>query len=89
LNHLVIKKKKKFLRFICGREKLPPVLTSNFVIQEFQTFGDEEYVDNYLPVSHTCSFALELPEYSTKEILREKLLYAITYCRNIDLDGDN
>mmetsp|Transcript_18663 Transcript_18663/g.31922 ORF Transcript_18663/g.31922 Transcript_18663/m.31922 type:complete len:158 (+) Transcript_18663:739-1212(+) len=33
--------------------------------------------DRYLPQAHTCFFQLDLPEYSTKEILREKLLLAI------------
>jgi E3 ubiquitin-protein ligase HUWE1 len=30
-----------------------------------------------LPVSHTCSKELEMPEYSSKNILRDKLLIAI------------
>ena len=30
-----------------------------------------------LPVAHTCSNVLDLPRYSSKEILREKILYAI------------
>ena len=43
-------------------------------------------VDGHLPVSHTCFFQLDLPAYSTKEIMREKLVYAITHCQAIDLD---
>jgi E3 ubiquitin-protein ligase HERC2 len=34
----------------------------------------------------TCFFALDLPRYSSKHILREKLLYAIYNCRAIDTD---
>ena len=30
-----------------------------------------------LPVAHTCSYELDLPEYENKEKLREKLLKAI------------
>jgi ubiquitin-protein ligase E3 C len=33
--------------------------------------------DNLLPASHTCSNYLDLPFYSNKKIMREKLLYAI------------
>jgi hypothetical protein len=42
--------------------------------------------DNYLPVSHTCFFSIELPKYSSKEVLRRKLLYAIYNCTAIDGD---
>jgi hypothetical protein len=34
-----------------------------------------------LPHARTCFFALELPPYSSKEILEAKLLYAIRHCR--------
>ena len=30
-----------------------------------------------LPVAHTCYNQIDLPEYSTKEMLEEKLLWAI------------
>ncbi|OII71546.1 HECT domain-containing family protein [Cryptosporidium andersoni] len=43
--------------------------------------------DLMLPVSHTCFFQLELPRYSSREILMEKLLYAIT--EGIAIDTDN
>ena len=43
-------------------------------------------MDQYYPVSHTCFFTLELPRYSTKKIMREKLPYAIFNCLSIDAD---
>lgn len=42
-----------------------------------------ENSDEVLPLSHTCFFQLELPRYSSKEVLHRKLLYAITECREI------
>ena len=33
---------------------------------------------NMLPVAHTCSKCLELPQYKSKEILRDKLQMALT-----------
>jgi ubiquitin-protein ligase E3 C len=33
--------------------------------------------DNQLPASHTCSNVLDLPAYSNKKVMRDKLLYAI------------
>ena len=38
--------------------------------------------------SHTCGFSLDLPEYSTTEILYERLNYAIFNCSSIDGDGN-
>lgn len=38
--------------------------------------------------SHTCFFTIDLPAYSTTEIMFERLNYAINYCSNIDGDGN-
>ncbi len=37
-----------------------------------------------LPVTHTCFNTLELPAYSSREAMREKLLYAIRNCGATD-----
>ncbi len=37
--------------------------------------------------SHTCFFIIDLPAYSTAEIMYERLNYAISYCSSIDGDG--
>lgn len=37
--------------------------------------------------SHTCFFTIDLPAYSTAEIMCERLNYAISYCSSIDGDG--
>jgi hypothetical protein len=36
----------------------------------------------------TCFFTIDLPEYSTTEIMYERLNYAITNCSSIDGDGN-
>lgn len=41
---------------------------------------------NGLPTSQTCFFQLRLPPYSTREVMSERLKYAIYNCRSIDLD---
>lgn len=43
-------------------------------------------IDRYLPEAQTCFFSLILPNYSTVEVLKEKLLQAITSCKAIDTD---
>ncbi|EGG14125.1 putative ubiquitin-protein ligase [Cavenderia fasciculata] len=45
-----------------------------------------ENQDEYLPEAQTCFFTLSLPNYSSADVMKEKLLYAITTCRDIDAD---
>lgn len=76
-----------FLRFTWGRSQLPlfSELTRNgttFTINKMY----QEPEDNYLPASHTCYFTLDLPKYSSQDILKEKLLFAIQHCKAIDTD---
>ena len=42
--------------------------------------------DHFLPESYTCFFLLKMPRYSAKSILRQKLKYAIHFCKSIDTD---
>lgn len=39
--------------------------------------------DDFLPESYTCFFLLKMPRYSCKRVLREKLTYAIHFCKSI------
>ncbi len=39
-----------------------------------------------LPTSQTCFFQLRLPNYTSMEVMAEKLRYAIRHCRSIDMD---
>ena len=47
---------------------------------------DRRYPDKNYPMSHTCFFTLDLPAYSSEEVCRERLLYAIHNCQDIDAD---
>ena len=40
-----------------------------------------------LPTSQTCFFQLRLPPYSSREVMAERLRYAINNCRSIDMDN--
>ena len=73
------------LRFTWGRSRLP--LTAASFSQRFkiQSFGRAP-ADMYLPVAHTCFFSLELPAYSSIDVMREKLRYAIFNAVAVDLD---
>lgn len=48
---------------------------------------NERVLDQSLPKADTCFFNIELPNYSTKEIMRQKLLLAINMdCVSINAD---
>ena len=39
------------------------------------------------PQAHTCFFSIDMPEYQSDKMMRDKLLVAITMCGEIDTDG--
>jgi hypothetical protein len=74
-----------FLKFVWGRTKLPS--GKDWRHMKVTRLNPSGPVNNYMPISHTCFFTLDLPAYTTKEAMEQKLLYAITHCTAIDLDG--
>lgn len=87
-----------FLRFVWGRARLPAndkEFPQLFKLQSFSMPSSSSAsrrrrgIDDFLPVSHTCFFSLELPAYTSEAVLREKLRYAIYNCQEIDGDGDS
>ena len=78
------KQRQLFLRFVWGRSRLP--ISSADFSQKFVILSCRHNTDGTLPISHTCFFQLEVPRYTCAEVMREKLLYAITNCMAIDGD---
>ncbi|CAH1402584.1 unnamed protein product [Nezara viridula] len=76
-----------FLRFVWGRTRLPRTIADfrgrDFVLQILDKYSPP---DHFLPESYTCFFLLKMPRYSCKVVLREKLKYAIHFCKSIDTD---
>ncbi|KEG12676.1 ubiquitin-protein ligase [Trypanosoma grayi] len=68
-----------FLRFVSGRDRLPVKLR----VLPLSTPGD---ADSVLPRAATCFFAVELPDYSSVEVMKAKLYYSIENCADIDTD---
>ncbi|CCW70118.1 unnamed protein product [Phytomonas sp. Hart1] len=66
------------LRFTTGQSRLP--IKSCIKVQHNGS-------KNSLPTSSTCFFLLRLPSYSSEELMKERLLYAIRQCSTIDADG--
>ena len=78
-----------FIQFVWGRSRLPLVASEferKFKIQRLHP-RPGALADEYLPVAHTCFFSLEIPAYSSLEVLHRKLLYAINNCVAIDSDS--
>ena len=71
---------RQFLIFTTGTSRLPmggfKALSPKLTIVK-KTFDDKENPDNYLPTVMTCQNYLKLPEYSSYEILENKLLLAM------------
>ena len=44
--------------------------------------------DASLPETHTCFFTIDLPNYTTEEILKKRLTTAMEFCGEIDGDGN-
>ncbi|XP_061744248.1 E3 ubiquitin-protein ligase HERC2 isoform X2 [Nerophis ophidion] len=76
-----------FLRFVWGRTRLPRTIADfrgrDFVVQVLDKYNPP---DHFLPESYTCFFLLKLPRYSCKQVLQDKLKYAIHFCKSIDTD---
>mmetsp|Transcript_7887 Transcript_7887/g.7758 ORF Transcript_7887/g.7758 Transcript_7887/m.7758 type:complete len:270 (-) Transcript_7887:37-846(-) len=85
LTEMIPKERTLFLKFVWGRSKLPS--GRDWKHMKITRYNPPGQVNNYLPISHTCFFTIDLPPYTTKEAMKSKLLYAVTHCTDIDLDG--
>mmetsp|Transcript_1322 Transcript_1322/g.1477 ORF Transcript_1322/g.1477 Transcript_1322/m.1477 type:complete len:93 (-) Transcript_1322:65-343(-) len=79
-----------YLKFVWGRSRLPPPDTPRVQNHTIYLMGASSYGgdhDKVLPQSHTCFFQLDLPRYTKDNFAREKILYAIETCGEIDTDA--
>ncbi|XP_035858602.1 probable E3 ubiquitin-protein ligase HERC4 isoform X1 [Sander lucioperca] len=75
--------KKAFLWFVTGFERVPFLKMEKIKMTvKVQQVQDLSY-DQYYPMTHTCFSTLELPLYSTKEIMQTKLTEALSNNRRI------
>ena len=78
-----------FLRFVWARSRLPPSSAEfhqKFKIQSAVGDGPKADPDAYLPKAHTCFFSLNLPRYTSHEVMARKLRYAMSNCVEMDAD---
>jgi len=76
-----------FLRFVWGRERMSTAENSATFVIGPHVASKGGNPDSWLPVAHTCFFSLDLPRYSSREIMRERFLYAIRETNVIDADA--
>ena len=80
--------RRNFLQYVWARSRLP-LRAADFespfkIIRDSSNTGDR--ADQALPSASTCFFSLTLPEYSSAEILKEKLTYAINNVTTMETD---
>ncbi|XP_008325809.1 probable E3 ubiquitin-protein ligase HERC4 isoform X1 [Cynoglossus semilaevis] len=78
---LPLEKKKRFLLFVTGSDRIPILGMKSLKLLIQPTGGGE----HYLPVAHTCFNLLDLPKYTRLETLQEKLLQAIEHNQGFNL----
>ncbi|KAK2841856.1 hypothetical protein Q5P01_012056 [Channa striata] len=70
--------KKMFLWFVTGFERIPILGMKNVKMTiKVKQVQDQSY-DQYYPETHTCFSILELPQYSTQEVMHTKLTEALS-----------
>ncbi|XP_074531640.1 putative E3 ubiquitin-protein ligase HERC4 [Halichoeres trimaculatus] len=80
-HELPLERKKQFLLFLTGSDRIPILGMKSLKLVVQPTGGGE----HYLPVAHTCFNLLDLPKYTSAETLREKLLQAIDHNQGFNL----
>lgn len=79
-----------FIRFATGLERVPvdkPLALRVITTCPSDVEGHEKEEDARLPTSATCAMSVTIPAYSSQEVLREKLIYAIRNSETIDADS--
>jgi len=80
----------KFLAFVWGRSRLPLTeadFGGNRMAITVHSRAASSSNDALFPIAHTCGFSLELPRYSTLDIMTARVSYAINYSNEIDADA--
>ncbi|XP_066549471.1 probable E3 ubiquitin-protein ligase HERC4 isoform X1 [Amia ocellicauda] len=80
-HELPLEKKKQFLLFLSGSDRIPIMGMKSLKLVIQPTGGG----DQYLPVAHTCFNLLDLPKYTDRETLHAKLIQAIDHYEGFNL----
>lgn len=78
---LSLEDKRKLLQFATGSDRVPVGGLSRLKLVIARSGPDSDR----LPTAHTCFNALLLPEYSSKEKLKDRLVKAINYSKGFGM----
>jgi len=67
----------RFLQFAWARSRLPVDMSNVHMTVSIETEKDQKIADMKLPKSQTCFCIVDLPRYSTLDIMKEKITMAI------------
>lgn len=81
VHEFTLEQKKQLLMFATGSDRIPVGGFSKLKLVIAKNGPDSDR----LPTAHTCFNVLLLPEYSSKEKLKERLLKAITHAKGFGL----
>lgn len=88
LREMTTSERKLFLQFVWARNRLP--LKESGFDAPFKIQKDTKNIvndgDYPLPSASTCFFSLTLPDYPTKEVLKQKLLFAVENVTTMESD---
>lgn len=79
----------KFVKFCWAQERLPATKEEFEKLQikfKIKPHIDKKKIDNF-PRADTCFFSLELPEYSSKEVMKKMIMTAISF-DNVSINAD-
>ncbi|XP_026032646.1 probable E3 ubiquitin-protein ligase HERC4 [Astatotilapia calliptera] len=82
-DELTENQKKAFLWFVTGFDRVPILGMDKIKMQVKVKEVEDVSYDQYYPETHTCFSTLELPFYSTKEIMQTKLTEALSNNKRI------
>ena len=71
------KKQRDVLRFVTGSDRVPATGCSGFVLKVLCLSREDEVESDRLPESSTCTNAIKLWRYGSREVLEEKLTLAV------------
>jgi hypothetical protein len=89
LSEITDEDKIKFIKFCYAQERLPTTheeFLKNQIRFTIKSSMDKNRRD-YFPKADTCFFSLELPEYTSKDIMKSKIVQAINY-DNVSINAD-
>ncbi len=89
LSEITEEERVKFIKFCWGQERLPATKEEYEKLQI--NFKIKPHIDkkrkDIFPKADTCFFTLELPDYSSKEVMKKLILTAINY-DNVSINAD-